>query len=141
MESKEQDPESQILYYVVGYTIYANVKIRRVAFSGTMTNRDILELGERIRKTSDGDLVKLNGLIDLRELTNIDMNFSVVSTFAAALRRRSLSNKVKVAILGNRPIQYGFARMLQSLLNHPQVEVEVFENENDAFDWLSNQTQ
>jgi hypothetical protein len=123
------------------YTVDAKERIWRVTFFGTMTYRDLLELEERVKKIHESNLVGLDGLVDLRELSNIHIDFVAVSGFTAALRCRSLPNKVRMAIVAMGPIQYGFARMFQTLLDHPQIEVQVFANEKDALDWFSSQTK
>jgi hypothetical protein len=106
-----------------------------------MTYHDLLELEERVKKIDESNFVEQNGLVDLRALSILDIDLTAVGMFAAALRSRSLPNKVRVAIIAMGPIQCGYARMFQTLLNHPQIEVEVFINEKDALDWLSNPTK
>jgi hypothetical protein len=123
------------------YTVDTNEGIWRVTFFGTMTYQDLLELEEQVKKIHESNFVDLNGLVDLREVSNIHLDFVALSGFTAALRNRSLPNKVRVAIIAMGPIQYGYARMFQTLLNHPQIEVEVFINEKDALDWFSNKAK
>ncbi len=113
--------------------------IIRVTFSGTLTKHDLVELVQRgIGKST---VITPNWLFDLRALTQMDIDFVAVSELARVLLGRALPHTVKAAILVSNSIQHGFARMLQILLDHPQVEVKVFEDEMFALDWLSNQAK
>ncbi len=123
------------------YTIDADERPWRVALSGTITVRDLLELRSVIMEIDESSSFGSNGLVDLRSLSNTDIDYGSVSRLARALRSRSLLNADRVALLAGTPIQYGFARMFQMLSDQWHVEVGLFENEKDALDWLSNQTQ
>ena len=121
----------------MGYRIDANQNIWRVVFSRTLTNSDLLEIVQKIKTIDTNNPVAPDGIVDMRDLDNIDLGFSDVNSFDESVRGHSLPNNVKVALLADRPIQYGFARMFQTLFNHPQVELEVIEDEKDALEWLS----
>ncbi len=123
------------------YTIDVNERPWRVVLSGTMTIRDLLELRSLIMEIDESNSVASNGLVDLRSLSNTDIDNGSVSGLARALRSRPLPNTERVALLAGTPIQYGFARMFQMLNDNWHVEVGVFENEKDALDWLSNQAK
>jgi hypothetical protein len=123
------------------YTIDANGEPCRLTLSGTMANRDLLDLEGLIMGIDESSSVAPNWLVDLRSLSNMEIDYRSVSGFAHVLGRCSLMNTERVALLGGTQIQYGFARMFQIISENWQVEVGLFENEKDALDWLSNQAQ
>jgi hypothetical protein len=123
------------------YAIDANEREWRLTLSGTMADRDLLDLEGLIMGIDESSSVAPNWLVDLRPLSNIEIDYRSVSRFAHVLGRCSLMNTERVALLAGIPIQYGFARMFQILSENWQVEVGLFENEKDALNWLLNQTQ
>jgi len=60
-----------------------------------------------------------------------------LSGLTEKLRTIQLPQIVKSAILTSNPLQYGIARMFQSILEHPQIKIEIFSNEEEACKWLS----
>lgn len=46
------------------------------------------------------------------------------------------ANAIKSAVVGARPVQFGMARMFQSLNRSPHVSVEVFRDRPSALAWL-----
>jgi hypothetical protein len=123
------------------YTIDANETLWRVTLSGTLSKRDLLELERLIMEMDQSSSVARHWLVDLRPLSTMDLDYRSVSKLARALGSRSLPHTERVVLLAGIPIQYGFARMFQMLSEQWHAQVEVFENEKDALNWLSNQTQ
>jgi hypothetical protein len=120
------------------YTVEALERLWRITLSGPLADRDLLELQRLIMEIDESTSVAPNLLIDLRALSHMDFDYRTVSDLARALGNRSLTNIERVALLAAIPIQYGFARMFQMLSENRHVEVRVFENENNALDWLSH---
>lgn len=48
-----------------------------------------------------------------------------------------LKNRVKSAIVAQRPVDYGMARMFEMLIQNPQIEVRVFRDGESARQWLA----
>lgn len=69
--------------------------------------------------------------VSMRQVTSDDF-------FALAERRRQavLKNRVKSALIAIRPVNVGFSRMFQTLNDHPQIEIRIFETEDVAAAWL-----
>lgn len=113
----------------------------RATFSEVLTNSDLFEIAKKIRALrKEGPISAQNGLVDLRELSDadIDLNFDTLSTIASEAQDYPLSGEIKIAVMTNSPGQFGFARMFQTLLHHRQVSVHVFfEDEQDALEWIS----
>lgn len=121
------------------YTIDMNERYWRLTLSGTMTSQDLLQVERMNMKIDDIGPGTSNGLVDLRSLSDINIDYHSVSELAHALGGNSLPSTQKIALLAGAPIQYGYARMFQMLSEQWHVNVEVFEDEKDALVWLSNQ--
>ena len=107
----------------------------RTAFSGTMTNRDLLGLVKRIEALREGGIVR-NGLIDLRALSDMDLDYSALKTIMLEAQSHAPRNEARTALIAMSPIQYGIAGMFRTLLNLQHRDSRVFDDEKDALDWL-----
>ena len=75
-------------------------------------------------------------ITDLTPLDRIDVGFEEV--FAVAQRRaeRKVAAPIKSALVANRPVQFGFARMFQMLNDNPRIQIRIFGNLEEAQQWL-----
>ena len=73
----------------------------------------------------------------MRKLKGIKLRFDDLIVFAENIRTIRLPRTVKTAILTGNPLQYGIARMFQSILEHSQMNIKVFSHEEEASHWLS----
>jgi hypothetical protein len=121
----------------MSYSIDTSTKFNRVTYTGTLENNDI----QGVLKDAlvmDGDGLKLaNRIEDMRKLKGIKIGFAELMDFTENLRTIQLPQKVKSAILTNNALQYGIARMFQSILEHPQMDIKIFSQEEEAYAWLS----
>jgi hypothetical protein len=53
-------------------------------------------------------------------------------TFAEHRKAQTLANPVKSAAVAPQPVHVGFARMFQTLNEHPQITIEIFSSLRDA---------
>ena len=121
----------------MGYAIDTTKSIWRITFLETLTNDDLRKLLDDADAIEKPAPVVANRIVDFRQLETINIGFHELSDFAAGRRRLGFPNNLKSAILTNNPVQYGFARMFQTILEHPQITVRIFNNETDAIEWLS----
>jgi len=123
----------------MGYNMELSRTMWRAMFSGVMTDSDLLEMVKTVRALGNGGPVASpNGLVDLSGLTEIILTFDTLSSIGREAQGISLQDKIKIAIIANSPAQFGYARMFQTLLNHDQIDLHVFlEDERGALDWLS----
>ena len=68
----------------------------------------------------------------LSELTGDD-----IQNFARRRRETRYPNPFRNAILAPQPVQYGYARMFQTLIDHPDITTQVFSDEAAALAWLN----
>ena len=123
----------------MSYTTEMNITFWRAIFSGSFSNEDLRNLATTIRTLNkERPLASTNGLVDLRALAEIDVDFNTVSAVTSDLQDVTLANEIKIAIVTDAPIQYGFARMFQTLLNHRLIDMQLFfADEQDALTWIS----
>jgi hypothetical protein len=65
-----------------------------------------------------------------------DMTFGDLHVFATKRRAVRMKNPVKSAIVAADAVQFGFARMYQTLNENPDITVEIFQSEEPALAWL-----
>lgn len=119
-------------------SIDASQPIWRTTFSETVTNGDLLAWarGVEILENDGRDAPKV--LIDLREMSDVDVDFATVSAVVGEVDRHQLPGKSKTGFIASSPMQFGFARTMQMLLYGRPVDIRVFEDGNDALEWVSN---
>lgn len=108
----------------------------RIALSGQVSLADLkdalreLEALEAAQTTMQNRLVDLTG-VETSEIVGGDI-------FAVAERRKAKTypNAFRTAIVAPRPAQFGFARMFQTLNNHPFITIRVVTEEVEAARWL-----
>jgi hypothetical protein len=121
----------------MSYSIQINPDYTRVIYTGTLNNKDIQGV-LKDSLTQDGNKLKLiNRIEDMRELHGIKIGFDELMDFTENLRTIQLPHGVKTAILTGNSLQYGIARMFQTILEHPQMEIKVFSHEEEACKWVS----
>ena len=110
--------------------------VLKIVFSGTFTNADIslsvTELGE-VERASE---VVPHRTLDLRLVDRLEIDFAGVFAAAETRRRAMVKNPVKSAIIASDIVQFGFARMFQTLNDNPQVVLAIFGDEDSALAWL-----
>lgn len=118
------------------YRLIQESTFLRIVLEGEVSRMDLedalqeLEMLEMSLATSPHRLVDLAGV-----------EVSIVSggdIFAIAERRKAKSypNAFRTAIVAPKPAQFGFARMFQTLNNHPFITIRVFTDEALASKWL-----
>lgn len=108
----------------------------RIALQGRVSLADLqgalgeLEALEASLTTLQDRLVDLTG-VETSEIVGGDI-------FGIAERRKAQSypNPFRTAIVAPRPAQFGFARMFQTLNNHPFITIRVVTDEAEALAWL-----
>jgi hypothetical protein len=121
----------------MSYSIDKSDKFIRVIYSGTLKNQDIQGVLRDSLIMNGGELKLTNRIEDMRRLKGIRIGFDELMALTEKLRTIQLSRVVKTAVLTSNSLQYGTARIFQSIVAHPQMEVEIFVNEEEANNWLS----
>ena len=103
--------------------------------SGSLDRAELNALTQEVERLEDAG-VMLDRITDLTSLERIDVGFEEV--FAVAQRRadRKVTVPIKSALVANRPVQFGFARMFQMLNDNPRIHIRIFGNLAEAQQWL-----
>lgn len=108
-----------------------------LTFRGHVTAEDIRDMTDLITKIEAEAKVSPDRVADLTLIEGISLNFAAIMNYAAARRIAPLKNKVKAAIVAPHPLQYGFARMFQTLNVNPDISMEIFTDQDSGLAWIS----
>ena len=107
-----------------------------VTFSGTMTGADVdavirhvLDLEHRLGFAPDR-------LVDLGPSTAMALGFGDIASLANIRRKTAPANPFRAAVIAHTPAQRGYARMFQTVNDHPAITVAVFDDRASAEAWL-----
>ncbi len=105
--------------------------------TGTIRRRDLAELITRLEELEQSCDPSPNRICILGHDTIIDLDFLGMESIAARRRATTLKNPVWSALVARQPHQFGFLRMFQTLNTHPQIEIQVFSDEETALAWVT----
>jgi hypothetical protein len=108
-----------------------------LTFRGYVMAEDIRDMVDLLTKIETEARVSPDRIVDLSAIAGISLNFSAITNYAAARRTAPLKNKVKAAIVAPHPLQYGFARMFQTLNDNPDINMEIFTDKDSGLTWIS----
>jgi hypothetical protein len=109
-----------------------------VRLEGEITGQQLLEAACQIGEREAALPVTYSRLVDLSRATAVNLNFSVLAELSKVRELAKLKNPIKSAIWASNPVQYGFARMYQTLSQNPNLEVQVFNDLESADAWLKS---
>ncbi|RPI06446.1 MAG: STAS/SEC14 domain-containing protein [Ignavibacteriae bacterium] len=118
------------------YTIDKNGGVIKVHYTGSLTDEDIR--GVVSSSLDCGEIDTTDRIEDMRNLNSIHLGYKELAKITANLQNLQLPRIVKTAILTDNPLQFVFARMFQTILDHPQMKIEIFSDEAQACSWLSS---
>jgi len=108
----------------------------RLHAHGVLTAPELADSARQAVEIEHAHPEGIDRLVDLRDVTEFKVQYTDVSDFASLRRRERLPRRVRSAILAVRPVAIGFANMYDTILNHPDIEVRVFQDEAEALAWL-----
>ena len=120
----------------MSYEIRFDAGLLKVAFSGTVTNSDLSGVADAVAQVEASSAVVPHRIADLRSIERLDIDFTGVFAMAEARRHVRLRNPIKTAIIASNLVHFGFARMFQTLNDHPQITIAIFPDDDQALQWL-----
>lgn len=90
------------------------------------------EMGEIEARQS----TSLPRLYDLSEVVALHIDFATMHQFALLRNAAKIKEQTRAAIFAPSPLQYGFARMYQTLSGNPKLVIKVFREKEAAMKWL-----
>jgi hypothetical protein len=107
-----------------------------IRLSGVIRDDDLAELLRQVSEAEARTPVTPNRLTDLTELTELNLTYAGMNDVTRLRTAMRFPNNFKSAIVGPRLTQFGFARMFQTLNDHPQIDIQVFRDMDSAREWL-----
>ena len=108
-----------------------------LTFRGYVTAEDIRDMVDLLAKIETEAKVSPDRIADLSAIEGMSLNFSAIIDYSVMRRKAPLKNKVKAAIVAPHPLQYGFARMFQTLNDNPDINMEIFTDKDSGLAWIS----
>lgn len=107
-----------------------------VAFSGVITKSELLKGAQEMAELEAREPVTPSRLNDLTAVTDLEIEFETMHQFSLLRKESPLKNATRSAIVVSNDLQFGFARMYQTMNGNPQLEIRVFRDQAEALAWL-----
>jgi hypothetical protein len=104
---------------------------------GTLTKDDLKTLADRSLALEAAAPVPPSRMTDMTGVTSLQIAYPEINALAELRRAVPLAAPIHVAIVVGNDVQYGMARMFQTLNDHPQVTLEIFRERAAALAWLA----
>jgi hypothetical protein len=102
---------------------------------GVLDRADLNAVMNEVQRLEDAGVMR-DRLTDLTALERIDVGFEEVFALAMNRAERTVPAPIRSALVANRPVQFGFARMFQMLNDNPRIQIRIFGNQEEARQWL-----
>ena len=104
---------------------------------GIVSPADLAEMVRRAIEVESRHPDGVDRIADFRDVEVFNIQYATVSDFAKKRREQTFPRLIKSALVADRPVAMGFARMYQTILNHPQVELRIFPTMEEALAWVT----
>lgn len=111
---------------------------------GKLTAEDleqITKLAGELDFQLEPSLDRVIDFTELNEQLDEKINYARIEMHASKRRVSVLKNKVKSAVVAPTLLQYGFARMFQTLNTNPMIEIAIFRDRPSAIGWIKGQAE
>lgn len=120
----------------MSFEIDVSQPVWRVRFFDKMTVPDLINLAVEVTQLEAGREVLPPRIISLTQVTQFGVGYLEVSELARRRRAFEPPHPIKSAIVAVTSSQLGFARMYQTLLDHPKIDLEIFSEMHQAEAWI-----
>ena len=105
---------------------------------GTVTAQDLVDLVEQVAALESAQPTAPDRIVDVTEAEAMNAGFPEMLGLAQRRRAAELRNPIRSAVVTSNDVQYGMARMYQTLNDHPQITLRIFKSLSEATDWLDS---
>ena len=102
---------------------------------GAVTGDELLEAARALQAV-EAQRGAVNRVTDLTGMEELNFGYLDVDALAQVRRSLSFQSRIRSAIVANRPIQVGYARMFQTLNDNPAIEVRIVACIDEAVAWF-----
>ena len=106
-----------------------------IALIDVVEPRDLMQLATETKRFERGDVVP-HRITDLSRVEKLSISFEDVYELATLRKSLTFKNPFKSALVVTEPVQMGYARMFQTLNDHPQITLQIFQDLAAARAWL-----
>jgi hypothetical protein len=131
--------------YTLELASFSTPPLLRILFHGVMAKADLIAIADDVvaleaRETAAGRRTPPR-IVDLRAVERIDVQYPDMRELAERRRLSPPQTPIRSALVVGTQLQRGYARMFQTLNDHPMVSLEIFESEAAALEWLAAGTE
>jgi hypothetical protein len=120
----------------LSYDLDVKPDLIQCVMTGALTGNDLSRLAaEADAIEADFDRVP-HRITDMTGVTVMEVGYPEVRAFALHRRTLQFPNTFKSAILVRSKVQFGIARMFQSLNDNSWITIQIFEDRTEAGAWL-----
>jgi hypothetical protein len=121
----------------VGYQVHVDGAFLRLEFFDAISREELRE-GLAALDHREQEFVRIpDRIIDLARVTGGDGDYPTVAAVTGQRNQRVYPNPFRSAIVAPTDLAFGVARMYQTLISNPSIELEIFRSERDARAWLA----
>ena len=125
----------------MGFEVRMEGPLLRMRFFDALTRVDLCELAEEMLAYEARLPVTPSRLTSLADVTHVDVGFSEMLDFVERRRAVGPRQPIRSALVVAEAVQFGIARMFQTLNDHPLVTVRIFRDEASALTWLAEEEE
>ena len=103
---------------------------------GALTSDDLVTLAAEFQRLEDAGTASKDRITDVTDLGEVGIAFPDVLLLANRRRERQFTRRVKSPVVAPRPVHVGYARMYQTLNEHPQIDMRIVRSMDEALRWL-----
>ncbi len=127
---------SAVTLHRMPYRLTQEPTFLRIALSGQVSLADLQGALGQLEALEATQTSMQNRLVDLTAVQSSELVGGDIFAVAERRKAKTYPNAFRTAVVAPQPAQFGFARMFQTLNNHPFITIRVVTEEAEAVKWL-----
>ncbi|MEY4095410.1 MAG: hypothetical protein RLZZ53_2609 [Acidobacteriota bacterium] len=119
------------------FSIRREPSLLRLEYTGTLTGAELHSSLDALDQEQRASSPWPNTLADLRGVELNQLSFPDMMSVAKRRDTVAPANPIRTALVADSPTVLGFCRMFQSLMQNPNIAVQVFTDIDEAVAWLT----
>ena len=120
----------------MGFEVMQDGPLLRMRLYDSLTHQDLSGLAEAMLALEARLPRTPSRLTSMVGVTHVEVGFSEMLDFVERRRAVGPRQPIRSALVVAEAVQFGIARMFQTLNDHPMVTVQIFRDESAALAWL-----
>lgn len=121
------------------YSISMENDVLHTRLTGRVTGAELNECCEEILGCEQQTAVVPHRVTDMTGAGELAVSYTEISALVEKRRKLHFPNRFKWAIIADKPLQIGYARMFQTLSDaNPQIAVRIFPDAASAEQWIAS---